>query len=130
VNPLSQSLRDCQLPLWPRWGKRGSQELGRLCPLPHTVIPTKRKRVEGSPGKNVVAGGDFSLALAYRQRNFPPSARMRLSDKISEMTGGEERGGKRPKNAQKLLKQFAIFPILQFQRPILQVLLTFWEKVI
>jgi len=51
--------------------------------------------------------------------------RKRLGDKISEMTGGEERGGKRPKKAQKIVKTFAICPILQFQRPILQVLLTF-----
>jgi len=47
--------------------------------------------VEGSPRKNAFSLGDFSLALAYRQRNFPLSAQVRLSDKISEMT--ERSGG-------------------------------------
>jgi len=44
--------------------------------------------------------GDFSLALAYRQRNFPLSTQKRLSDKIFEIT---ESG--RKVNALRIIRQ-------------------------
>jgi len=70
-------------------------------PCPSYVIPTERSPAlssrpsEASGGipkkERVRTWGFLGLTrLAYRQRNFPPSARMRLGDKISEMTGGRE----------------------------------------
>jgi len=86
-------LSPCGLKWGARTRKSARQEKNGAALPSYAVIPTKRKRVEGSPRKNAFSLSDFSVVIApllISKEIFRLRLPKRLGDKISEMT--ERRG--------------------------------------
>jgi len=107
VNPLS--LRPCrrQLPLWPRWGKRGSQGKGRgFAPYPpilssrpsvsHSVIPTERSERRDPQERTRKQRQPLIRRSAEPSDTFPPKGGGRQGGAVPFPAGAMPRKGLRP----------------------------------